>query len=88
MVLLIAGIVGALFWSIQIGILTSVVGLLADVIALLLYRQLKQLREDANRLRKDIAKACDKAVERFMLQAEGSPNQSIHPTGNDGRTTG
>jgi hypothetical protein len=82
MALVLIGAAVALFGYVTAGVLSSVCSLLSNMVALVLYRQLKLAREDVKRTRQDVVKAFDKAVERFLSPAEDGARRVKPPRKN------
>ncbi len=64
--LLIAGATGAIFWSLQVGILTSVSSIMTGAISSLLYVQLQREQEKVEQIRKNIEHDLNEKVNQFI----------------------
>lgn len=70
--LLIAGAIGAIFWNLQVGTLTSISSIMTGAISSLLYVQLQRAQKNVEESRKKIEQQYKESLERFYA---GSPDK-------------
>ena len=63
------GVIGTLFFkAIQIGVLGTIGGLLANIISLLLFNQLKKAQDDVKKVRAELIEKGNKVINKYYAQ--------------------
>jgi hypothetical protein len=74
--LLIAGAIGAIFWNLQVGILTSISSIMTGAISSLLYAQLQRAQKKVEESREKIEQQYKENLERFYASSPTNTSPS------------